>query len=170
MAKTHEHKIASESSTREYAKLGLVVWFIFLASLWPTYADGVANFTEWMHWFMGIFLVTFASFKFIGYDMFPAMFAQYDLIAKRSQFYAKAYPFIEFGLGLLYLTHLGGQARDVATLLIMGIGAAGVWRAIATKKSVHCACLGNVIKLPLSSVALVEDLTMAGMAALMLSA
>lgn len=167
--KSHDKMVSSESSRREYAKLGLVVWFIFLASLWPTYADGLASLDEWMRWFMGFFLVTFATFKFIGYDMFPAMFAQYDVIARRSKLYAQAYPFIEFSLGVLYLANLGGRTRDVVTLVIMSVGAIGVWRAIAARKGVHCACLGNVIKLPLSSVALVEDLTMAAMAAFMLA-
>lgn len=121
-----------------------------------------------MRYFMGFFLGTFAVFKLIGYDMFPAMFAEYDIVAKRSRFYARSYPFIELGLGLLYLSDLGGRTRDILTLLIAGVGSVGVWRAIAARKGVHCACLGNVIKLPLSTVALVEDLSMGVMALLML--
>lgn len=161
--------VAAESSAREYVKFGLVVWFIFLASLWPTYADGVANAQEWMRWFMGFFLATFAAFKFIGYDMFPVMFAEYDPIAKRSRLYARTYPFIEFGLGVLYLGNLGGRTRDALTLAVTAIGAVGVWGAISARRSaVHCACLGNVIKLPLSSVSLVEDLAMGAMAAMLL--
>jgi len=161
--------VAAESSAREYVKFGLVIWFIFLASLWPTYADGLVSAAEWMRWFMGFFLATFATFKFIGYDMFPVMFVEYDVIAKRSQLYARAYPFIEFGLGVLYLTNLGGRTRDALTLVIMTIGTIGVWGAISARRgAVHCACLGNVIKLPLSSVSLVEDLSMGAMAAFML--
>lgn len=165
---SHKSMIASESSAREYVKLALVVWFIFLASLWPTYADGLATIDEWMRWFMGFFLATFAAFKLIGYDMFPAMFAQYDIIAKRSNFYARIYPFIELSLGVMYLTDLGGRTRDVVTLAVMTVGAIGVWGSIRARKGVHCACLGNVIKLPLSSVALIEDLAMAAMAVFML--
>jgi hypothetical protein len=76
--------VESQSSPREYAKFALVIWFIFLASLWPTYADGLASLEEWMRWFMAAFLITFAAFKFIGYQMFYLMFAQNHVIAKRS--------------------------------------------------------------------------------------
>lgn len=168
MPHSHKDMVKSESSYKEYIKFGLVIWFIFLASLWPTYVDGLASVEEWMRYFMGFFLSTFGVFKLIGYDMFPAMFAQYDIVAKRSHFYAQTYPFIELALGLLYLFGLGGRTRDGFTLLIAGIGSVGVWRAIAARKGVHCACLGNVIKLPLSTVALVEDLSMGIMALLML--
>jgi hypothetical protein len=172
MAKSTHHTTAdmvkAESSAREYTKFALVVWFILLASLWPTYADGLASADEWMRWFMGFFLVTFAGFKFIGFEMFALMFAEYDIVAKRSRLYALAYPFIEFGLGVLYLADLGAPARDAVTLAVMAVGAVGVWRAIAARRGVHCACLGNVIKLPLSSVSLVEDLAMGAMAAFML--
>jgi len=162
--------IKSESSLREYAKFGLVIWFIFLLSLWPTYADGLAVPEEWMRWFMGIFLTTFASFKLVGYGMFVTMFAEYDIVAKRSRLYAQAYPFIELILGLLYVGDGGGRFRDALTVAITSIGAIGVWQAIAARKGVHCACLGNIIKLPLSTVSLVEDLGMGLMALLMLSA
>lgn len=169
MAHSHNKMIKSESSLREYAKFGLIIWFIFLASLWPTYADGLASPDEWMRWFMGIFLTTFASFKLVGYDMFVTMFAEYDIVAKRSRLYAKAYPFIELTLGLLYVGDSGGHLRDVLTLVITFVGAIGVWQAIAARRGVHCACLGNVIRLPLSTVSLVEDLGMGLMALVMLS-
>ena len=168
MPHSHIDMVKSESSLKEYAKFGLVIWFIFLASLWPTYVDGLASPEEWMRYFMGFFLSTFAVFKLIGYDMFPVMFAQYDIVAKRSRFYAQTYPFIELGLGMLYLLGQGGRTRDTLMLIIAAIGSVGVWRAIAARKGVHCACLGNVIKLPLSTVALVEDLSMGVMALLML--
>lgn len=168
MVQTHKNMVKSESSLREYFKFGLVVWLIFLASIWLTFADGLAQSGEWMRFFMGAFLGTFGVFKLIGYDMFPAMFAEYDIIARRWRYYAQTYPFIELGLGLLYLFNLGGTTRDVVTLFIGSIGTIGVWRAIGAPRGVHCACLGNVIKLPLSTVSLVEDLGMSVMALFML--
>jgi hypothetical protein len=47
-------------------------------------------------------------------------------------------------------------------------GALGVIRALTKGMNVSCACLGTVLKVPLSTVALVEDLGMAGMAGAML--
>lgn len=168
MPHTHNDMVKSESSLREYFKFGLVIWLIFLSSIWLTFADGLAQNGEWMRFFMGAFLGTFGVFKLIGYDMFPDMFAEYDIIARRQRFYAQTYPFIELGLGLLYLFDLGGMTRDIITLLVGSIGSVGVWRAIAARRGVHCACLGNVIKLPLSTVSLVEDLGMSAMALVML--
>lgn len=168
--KSHQKMINSETSPREYLKFGLVIWFIFLASLWPTYADGVASPEEWARYFMAFFLATFATFKFIGYQMFPAMFAQYDIIASRSQLYAKTYPFLQLAFSLAYIADTGGKVRDTLMLIIAAISGVGVARAIAARKGVHCACLGNVIKLPLSTTSLVEDLGMGLMALIMLAA
>ncbi len=44
----------------------------------------------------------------------------------------------------------------------------GVIRALSKRLDIECACLGTVLKVPLSTVALVEDLGMAAMAAGML--
>jgi hypothetical protein len=71
-------------------------------------------------------------------------------------------------LGLLYAADLAGNARDAIMLSIALIGAVGVGQAIAARRGVHCACLGTVIKLPLSTTSLVEDVGMGVMAALML--
>lgn len=162
--------VKAESTTTEYIKLGLIVWMVFLVSLLLTFANGFAEPMEWMRWFMGLFLTVFAVFKLIGYSHFPKMFVQYDLIAQKLPGYARAYPFIELALGFLYLANIGGRFRDGLTFVIMAVGAVGVARAIRARRGVHCACLGNVIKLPLSSVTLAEDVGMAAMAAWMLLA
>jgi hypothetical protein len=43
-----------------------------------------------------------------------------------------------------------------------------VLRALWDKRAIRCACLGTALNLPMTKVTLVEDLTMAAMAALML--
>jgi hypothetical protein len=113
--------------------------------------------------------VVFATFKLIGYQMFALMFVGYDIIAKRLKPYAYAYPFIELGLGVLYLANLMPAARDIITVIVMAIGAIGVFQEIKKRRGIHCACLGNIIKLPLSTVSLIEDVGMGLMAVLMLS-
>jgi hypothetical protein len=50
----------------------------------------------------------------------------------------------------------------------MIFGAVGVIRALAAGLDIECACMGTVLRVPLSTVALGEDLGMAGMAAVML--
>ncbi|MCA9308873.1 hypothetical protein KC973_00695, partial [Candidatus Saccharibacteria bacterium] len=91
-----------------------------------------------------------------------------DVIAKRFKPYAYLYPFIELGLGVLYLLNLAAAYRDAVTLVIMGVGVVGVTQEIKKRSGIHCACLGNVIKLPLSTVSLVEDAGMGLMALIML--
>jgi hypothetical protein len=123
-----------------------------------------------MSFFMAVFFLTFGSFKLIGYQMFVMMYPTYDIIAARYKFYAYIYPFIELTFGAMYLLDIGGAQRDIFTALVMSVGALGVYREIRNKrgKKIQCACLGNIIKLPLSTVTLLEDVVMGVMAVAML--
>lgn len=165
----HHHMASAKSDAVEYVKFVAVLAGIFLASwyLQNRYGDSVES---WMGYFMGMFFVIFAAFKLIGYRMFVEMFAGYDIIAKRFKPYGYLYPAIELGLGILYLANFIPGTRDVLTLIVMAVGSIGVFQEIYHRRSgIRCACLGNVIKLPLSTVSLVEDVGMAAMAIAMLA-
>jgi hypothetical protein len=127
-----------------------------------------ANPAHWMHDFMGFFLVVFSMFKFFDLPGFADGFQMYDLLAKPFRPYAYVYPFIELALGLGYLSHWQPTTVYVATLVVMLWGALGVIGALARGLNINCACMGTVLKVPLSTVALLEDLGMAAMAAGML--
>jgi len=160
---------SARSDAKEYAKFVLVIIGIFLVS-WYLQGRLGDSVESWMRYFMGTFFVVFATFKFIGYRMFVEMFAGYDIVAKRFKPYSYLYPFIELGLGVMYLANLIPNTRDRLTLAVMTVGAIGVFQEIYHRRSgVYCACLGNIIKLPLSTVSLVEDVSMAAMAAIMLA-
>ena len=59
--------------------------------------------------------------------------------------------------------------KDVEiTMRILLVGAGGVIQSNLQKKSIRCACLGTVFNLPMSTVTIVEDLSMAAMAAWMI--
>ena len=169
MSDMHHHD-DSESTPVEYAKFIGVIAFI-VGITWFAYSrSDLSGADEFMRIFMGIFLTVFAGFKFAGYKMFVMMFQGYDLIAKRSQLYARAYPFIEQLLGAAFLLDILPTPRNIVLLMIMGIGSVGVFYEIKHRRSgVYCACLGNIIKLPLSTVSLVENLTMVAMASAMLA-
>lgn len=122
---------------------------------------------EWMQDFMGFFLVVFSLFKFFDMEGFADGFQMYDLLAKRLRPYAYVYPFIECGLGLSYLARWRLEAIYAITVAVMLFGALGVFNALRKGLDLECACMGNVLKVPLSTVALVEDLGMAAMAAAM---
>jgi len=92
----------------------------------------------------------------------------YDLLAKPVRPYAFLYPFIELGLGLSYLAQWELKWTNWAAIGVMSFGALGVLNALRKGLDLECACMGTVLKVPLSTVALVEDVGMAVMAAAML--
>jgi hypothetical protein len=120
---------------------------------------------RWMHDFMGFFLLIFALLKLFDLSGFADGFQMYDLLAKRSRFYALVYPFIELALGLGYLAFWRPVTVYAATMVVLGFGALGVITSLSRGLDVKCACMGSSLKVPLSTVALLEDLGMVGMAA-----
>ena len=121
-----------------------------------------------MHDFMGFFLVVFSMFKFFDLEGFADGFQMYDLLAKAFRPYAYVYPFLELGLGLGYLARWEPPFIYAATVCLMLFGAMGVLRALLQGLDVECACMGTVLRVPLSTVALIEDFGMALMAGSML--
>jgi hypothetical protein len=161
---SHHDMVAGESSAKEYTKLALILLAIAFTA-WSLHSGG---WSDYLRLFMGVFFLVFASFKLIGFTMFAMMFAGYDIIAKKFRPYAYAYPFIELLLAFLYLVDMVPVLRDLLTLIVMSVGTIGVAQEIKKRSGIHCACLGNIIKLPLSTVSLVEDVGMGLMALVML--
>jgi hypothetical protein len=129
--------------------------------------EGPWSGMSWMHDFMGLFLVIFAMFKFFDLSGFAEGFRRYDLLAQRARGYGFVYPLIELALGLGYLTQERESALYLLTFVVMGFGALGVFDALRKGLDVNCACMGTVLKVPLSTVALTENIGMAAMAAVM---
>jgi len=120
-----------------------------------------------MHNFMGLFLVIFAMLKLFNLSAFADGFQMYDLLAKPFRPYAFLYPFIELALGLGYLAGWRPALLYPVTVVVMVFGALGVMRSLMAGLDLQCACMGNILKVPLSTVSLSEDLGMAAMAAAM---
>lgn len=123
---------------------------------------------EWMHFFMGFFFCQFAMLKLFHLAGFAEGFQKYDLVAKKFPFYAYVYPFIELLLGLCYLSFIYQEVTYSFTVLVMGVSAVGVIKALKSGLNLKCACMGTVLDVPLSTVTLSEDIVMGGMALLML--
>lgn len=151
-----------------YRPLLILVGYITFCSLAGASVAGVLSIDFYMMNFMAGFFLVFSAFKFLNLEGFVAAFARYDLLAAKWRDYGYVYPFIELGLGLLYLFRLFPTATLVATLLIMGFSSLGVIDAVRKKKILECACLGTVLKLPVGTVTLIEDIGMTVMAAIML--
>jgi YHS domain-containing protein len=122
----------------------------------------------WMNLFMGWFLAFFAALKLFDLSAFADGFQRYDLLAKRSRGYAIIYPFIEFALAIAYLTRFQPVITAGVTAVVMIFGSIGVVKTLIRGEKMKCACMGAVLNVPLSRVALLEDLAMAAMALAML--
>ena len=146
--------------------MGLVSLLV-ASALWRSYGPD-ANPAHWMHDFMGFFLVVFALLKLFDLPGFADGFQMYDLLAKNFRPYAYVYPFIELALGLAYLAFWRPTTVYLATIIVLGFGALGVINALRRGLDVNCACMGNTLKVPLSTVALVENVGMVAMALVML--
>jgi len=151
-----------------YQPLLLIVGYILMTTLAINLTQESFSAERWMMHFMAGFFLVFSFFKMLNIKAFASSYAMYDLLAMRSKAYAFIYPFIELALGLAYLLAFAPHITNTATLVIMGFSSLGVIRAVMNKQKIRCACLGTVFQLPMSTITIIEDLLMAGMAAWML--
>ncbi|MGL4727966.1 MAG: heavy-metal-associated domain-containing protein [Bosea sp. (in: a-proteobacteria)] len=152
-----------------YRPLFIIVGLILLVSF---AAGRSATGFDWhtaMNAFMAGFFLVFGGFKLFDLQGFAAAYANYDLLAQRWPAYGLVYPFLELGLGIAYLFNLMPLWTNVAALLLMGFSSLGVVAALRRRQTITCACLGTSLKLPMSTITLVEDLAMVVMAGAMLS-
>ncbi|MSR71682.1 MAG: hypothetical protein EXS50_03435 [Candidatus Taylorbacteria bacterium] len=113
-----------------------------------------------MSHFMGFLLVLFGFIKLNDVKGFAAGFANYDPIAKNSTSYAKAYPFLEILLGVLFIAQVFVFPATIVTLVIYSVSLYGALKSILNKEELHCVCLGTYFKLPLSKVTIIESSVM----------
>ncbi len=172
--KSHSHtSIITEKETlstwETYKPLVLIFLFVSGIAAIAAFPTQTFSWHHWMRYFMAGFFIVFSFFKFLDLKGFARSYAMYDLLAKQWKGYGYVYPFLELGLGVLYLTAINLPATHVATIVIMGFSSIGVIRNMLSPNQVQCACLGTIFKLPLGNVTLVEDLLMVAMAGVMLA-
>lgn len=118
--------------------------------------------------FMGLFYFVFSFFKLLDLKGFSESFKMYDPLAKVVPKYGVVYPFIELGLGLLFITRVQIPLALIITIIILGITTFGVTKTLLDKKSIQCACLGTTLKLPMTKATFIENTIMIIMAVWML--
>lgn len=143
---------------KKYTPLFVVIAIAGITSVVMCLSEGF-TMQRLMHFFMGIFLLQFAALKLYDIKGFAKGFGRYDLLAKRVKAYGLVYPLLEFTLALGYLSG-GGNWVYVSTIVLMSFGAIGVFVALAKGLNIHCACLGTTLKVPLSTVAVTENISM----------
>lgn len=155
-----------KSKWQQLTPLYIIFIFITGASILLHLDDG--NTSKMMLDFMGLFYVVFSFFKILDLKGFPSSFAMYDPLAARFSIYGKFYPFIELGLGLMFLMRFELTIALIVTLIILGITTIGVTRSLLNKKQIDCACLGTALKLPMTQATFIENTIMIVMAIIML--
>lgn len=164
-----EIETADRGLLATYYPLLLIAAYIALAAFAGTASAAGIDWRAWMTNFMAGFFLVFSAFKFLNLRGFANAYATYDLLAKAWPGYGYVYPFLELALGIAYLFRIAPDATYIATMVLMGFSSLGVLNALLQKRRIECACLGTVLKLPMSTITLVEDLSMVLMAAAMLA-
>ncbi len=168
----HETDISDKteevSRLKTYKPLIIVFLYILLGVAILQMRAGTLDWMEMMNNFMGGFFLIFSFFKMLDLKNFALSYSSYDIIAKIWLGYGYIYPFIELALGILFILKAFPIFTNAATLIVMGISSVGVIQSVMQKRIIQCACLGAVFNLPMSTVTIIEDLLMAGMALAML--
>jgi cation transport ATPase len=156
-----------KTKLQQLKPLLLIIFYISTASILLHFKNWSWN--DFMLDFMGLFYIVFSFFKMLDLKGFPASFSMYDPLAKRIPAYGWVYPFIETGLGLMFLMRFEITIALIITLIILGITTLGVTKTLLDKKSIRCACLGTALKLPMTEATFIENTIMILMAILMLA-
>ncbi len=155
-------------SWQTYRPLLLIVSFIFGTTLLAQYPFNDFSLGLWMRHFMAGFFIVFSFFKLLHLEGFANAYRNYDLLAERWTGWGYIYPFVELGLGALYLTNIAPVFTNWTTVIVLGFSSLGVIKSNLEKRKIRCACLGEGFNLPMSTVTIVEDVAMVLMAAWML--
>lgn len=167
----HEMSNESEALQSAYWPLFVIIGMITLVTAvlsYQSYLNGTFMIDKAMSIFMAGFFLVFSSFKFLDLKGFATGYSTYDLLAQKIYNYGYIYPFLELGLGLAYLTGMNNFYINLFTFILMSFSGLGVLNSMLKNKKFQCACLGTLLKVPLTKVTLIEDFGMAAMALLML--
>ena len=158
----------AEKSITTYKPLILIVGFIAAVTVLSQYPFSDFSGMLWMRHFMAGFFIVFAFFKLLNLKGFADSYRMYDIVAAKWKAWGYMYPFVELALGILYLINITPFFTNMVTVFVLGVSSIGVIKSNLDKKKIKCACLGDVFNLPMSTVTIVEDLSMVVMAAAML--
>ena len=162
----------SSSSNTETSKwvqlkpLFLILAYIIIASVLINYKNG--NLSSFMRTYMGLFFIVFSFFKILDIKGFGASFSMYDPVANKIHTYGLLYPFIEIGLGLMFLMNWKIKWALIFTLVILGMTTIGITKTLLSKKKIKCACLGTTLNLPMTEATFIENAIMIAMSLTMM--
>jgi copper chaperone CopZ len=163
-----DNPAVGEVSATTYKPLLVILAYLLGITALVEVRAGAFDGMRAMSTFMAGFFLIFSFFKLLDLSGFAGSYRMYDIVAKQMPAYGFAYPFIELALGVAYLTGWNPVVTNAVTLIVMSVSLVGVLESVLNKRKIRCACLGSVFNLPMTTVTIVEDGLMIGMAALML--
>lgn len=150
-----------------YWPVAIIYSVSLLFGWWWSGRFEVFELREFLAGFMGPFLILFSALKLRDINGFAERFSTYDLISKKYWWYGQLFPFIELSLGVLMLVK-HTRWVDIIMIVLALVGIIGVYGSIIKKERLYCACLGTTFNLPLSYIAIFENVTMLGVGTVML--
>lgn len=167
----HDHAVMSTMTIKptlaDYMPLITVLLFVAGSALLLGVYTGFSVEAIMMN-LMGFFFLYFALFKLITLPDFVMGYSEYDLIAQRVKAWAWIYPFIEVCLGVVFIAGWANVPVLWFTVLLTAVNSTGIIIKLSRRELFQCACLGTVLKVPLTIVSLVEYAAMGLMALVML--
>ena len=163
-------KAVAEPGSTSYKPVIAVFAMTALMALAASFAAFGTPFTlRAIEWFIAFSMCALAMLKLQDVEKFSTMFLNYDLLARRWVPYGYVYPFAEAVAGVLMITHRLVWLSAPIALVIGGIGAVSVVKAVyIDKRTLKCACVGGSTNVPLGFVSLTENVMMVAMALWML--
>jgi hypothetical protein len=171
VSKNNENGGVGSSTWKNYIPLAIIIGLISVTTIILSFRDSqLGNFaiSTTMSYFMIGFFLVFAGFKLIGLKGFAEGYSTYDLLARRIFAYGYVYPFIELFFGLVMILNPTSKSLLLAEILVMSFSGLGVAIKLRKKEKFQCACLGTILKVPLTKITVVEDFGMAVLALVML--
>jgi len=161
----------TDSSWQKYTPLIVIIGIVLLTTVVLATRDaGHGSFTlsGTISYFMIGFFLVFSGFKLMDLSGFAEGYSMYDLLAQRWKPYGYIYPFIELFFALAMIMSFAPRAVLWAEAIIMTFSGLGVAIKLSKKEPFQCACLGTFLKVPLTTITLIEDFGMAGLALVLL--
>lgn len=166
-----EDRGLGKTTWKNYVPLIAITGVILLTTIILSIRDanlGLISIEKTISYFMAGFFLTFATFKLMDLQGFKDGYSTYDLLAQKIPAYGYVYPFIELFFGLAMILAPLSKEVLIAEIIVMAFNGLGVALKVIKREPFMCACLGTFLKVPLTTVTLVEDFGMATLGILML--
>lgn len=114
--------------------------------------------------FMGAFFCIVSMLKLFDLEGFVEQYAEYDIFSIRNRNYAYAYPFLELGLGVLFILQFFTVILSILAFILMVYNAIGVIKGMAHGRKLRNVSLGagTLTVVPLNGISLFENVIIGG--------